>query len=174
MSKKEKVYDQRVPRPHTTVIYEDIMNFLRAMPSRTDNLYEIKPTETRNFANVSADDANYIKDVLDSLTQQPGLILSHVKVKNIQDATLAAEQYRTIAANFQKWSDAYTRNAMQAEAYAHQQSGIYESDVDSAISSTVSGAQMIKDTLVSNREDRIRRSAATRAANERATAEPKV
>ena len=174
MSKKEKVYDQRVPRPHDSGNYEEILNFLRAMPKRTDNLYEIKPAETKTFAKVSADDANYIKDVLDSLKQQPGLILSHVNVKNIQDATLAAEQYRTIAANFQKWSDVYTRNAMQAEAYAHQQSGIYEADVDSAISSTVLGAQMIKDTLVSNREDRIRRSAATRAANERAAAEPKV
>ena len=165
MAKKRKVIDKRVPRPHDAATFEQIMGFLNGMPTRATNLYEIKPTETKTFAKVSADGITYIKDVVGNLTLQPTLVRTHVLLENVKNASIAGEQYRAIAALLTNWATAYTRNAAQAEAYAYQQSSIYENDVDTAIDGTVVGAQMIKDTLVANRESRNRKSAATRAAN---------
>ena len=165
MKKKKKVFDQRVPRPHPTATYDEIMSFLNGMPARALNLHEVKPDETKNFAKLNADSLNYVKDVVNAKTQQPNLILTHVSLNNIKDGKLAAEQFRDIATLLTSWAGAYTRNALQAESYTYQQSSIYESDVDTAIASSVTGAQMVKDTLVANREARIRKSVATRNAN---------
>ena len=165
MPKKEKKIDQRIPRPLTAEAQKAINAFFQDLPTLTVNLYDIDPDETKNFYNCSSDDKLYIDDVANTLNQPNHGILTHVTYENVNNARTAGTQNRTLANQFQKWADHFADNAMQAEAYAYQQASLFETNVDSAIAAPVQGARMIKDSLVSNRESRQRKAAATRAAN---------
>ena len=165
MSKKEKKIDMRIPRPLTPEAQTSINTFFQGLPALTVNLYDINPDETKNFYNCSNDDRLYIDDVANTLNQPNHGILTHVTYENVNNARTAGAQNRAIANQFQKWADHFADNAMQAEAYAYQQASLFEENVDSAVVAPVQGARMIKDSLVSNRESRQRKAAATRAAN---------
>lgn len=165
MSKKEKKIDMRIPRPLTPEAQTAINAFFQGLPALTSNLYDINPDETKNFYNCSNDDRLYIDDVANTLNQPNHGILTHVTYENVTNARTAGTQNRALANQFQKWADYFVNNAMQAEAYAYQQASLFEENVDSAIAAPVQGARMIKDSLVSNRESRQRKAAATRTAN---------
>ena len=87
----------------------------------------------------------------------------------IGEAVTASSQFREVGQGLLDWGQFLLRNALQADSYGYQHSAHFESYVDGAVGSDVKGAQMIKDKLVSNRETRKRKAAATRAANAKKT-----
>ena len=176
MATKDKKIDTRKPRSFEPTKFASINTFLQGLPAATTHLFDIKAEETKTFVKLSADDKGYVKDVIDELKNPNPKILTHVSYDDLLDAQLSGEQSREVGEVFLSWGNFFIRNAMQAEAYTHQQSSMFEKNVDSAITASVQGAQMVKDKLVSNRQKREQKKVATRQANIRKkneTAPPK-
>ena len=169
MTKKKKPLDSRVPVPFTPEVFKEIKTFLNGMPARTKNMYNIDPKEVKNFVKVNDDDRKYMEDVVEVNNVQPDTIVHTVKVPTIGEAVTASSQFREVGQGLLDWGQFLLRNALQADSYGYQHSAHFESYVDGAVSSDVKGAQMIKDKLISNRETRKRKAAATRAANAKKT-----
>ena len=165
MATKDKKIDTRKPRSFEPKQYDSINTFLQGLPATTTHLFDIKAEETKSFAKLSADDKDYVQDVIDELKSPNPGILTHVNYDTLLNAQLSGEQSRALGDAFLSWGNFFIRNAMQAEAYTHQQSSMFEKNVDSAITASVQGVQMVKDKLVSNRQKREQKKAATRQAN---------
>ena len=165
MAKRKKPLDPRVPRPFPQKTYDEVESFLNGMLGRTQNLYDIDPKEVKNFIKSTEDSRNYVKDVVDAHTVQPDTITHTVNIASVSDALLLGKQCRKIGQLFVDWGQAILRNGQQADSYGYQHAANYETYVDAAVNTGVKGAQMIKSKLVSNREARTRKTAATRAAN---------
>ena len=128
MTNKKKP-DTRVPNPLTNVEEKIIFDFFNALPSITSKLYSISTDDVKGFKKTSAEEDDYITDVVTEMSSPSNLVASNVKVANIEASRTATKQFEKMAALFNQTGQLFARNSMQSDSYGYQQAAIFESDV---------------------------------------------
>ena len=164
MANKKKP-DIRVPNPLTDAEEKIISDFFNALPTITSKLYSISTDDVKGFKKVSAEEIDYINDVVTEMSSPSNLVASNVKVTNIEASRTATKQFEKIASSFNQAGQLFSRNSMQSDSYGYQQAAIFEADVQNAIDAGIQGAIETKERLESNRKKRNAAATATRQAN---------